>query len=393
MADDRGARGALLLRGGRVIDPAQGLNGPLDVRLRDGRIEAVGPDLAADGAAVLDVTGLLVLPGLIDGHVHCFHGQGHELEPDVVGVSRGVTTVVDAGSSGHAAFPLFRDQVMVRAKTRVLAYVHLSTLGGLVGASYANLADPRLIDPDGIAATVAANPDRVVGIKVHAITGCMGPLGLEPLRRARALADQLGTRLMVHIGETWSQEPAKPIHQIVEFLQPGDILTHVYTAQRGGLLDGTDHLHPAVREARDRAVRFDVGHGNSNLNWGVAQRLLDMGFLPDSVSTDGSQRNLYQVTWDLPTVMSKLLALGIPLADLVAMATCNAAAQIGRGDELGTLAVGRVADVSVLRLEERDWTALDSQRQERVLRERLVPVLTVRAGEVIYPRPLEARDG
>ncbi len=249
MADDRDARGALLLRGGRVIDPAQGLDGPLDVRIRDSRIEAVGPDLAADGAAVLDVTGLLVLPGLIDGHVHCFHGQGHELEPDVVGVSRGVTTVVDAGSSGHAAFPLFRDQVMARAKTRVLAYVHLSTLGGLVGASYANLADPRLIDPDGIAATVAANPDRVVGIKVHAITGCMGPLGLEPLRRGRALADQLGTRLMVHIGETWSQEPAKPIHQIVEFLQPGDILTHVYTAQRGGLLDGASTTAGAAQTA------------------------------------------------------------------------------------------------------------------------------------------------
>ena len=280
---------------------------------------------------------------------------------------------------------------MATARTRVLAYVHLSTLGGIVGASYANLADPRLIDPDGIARVLQAHGDRVVGIKVHAISGAMGPLGLEPLRQARGLADQLGTRLMVHIGETWSQEPAKPVHQVVEYLQPGDVLTHVYTAQRGGLLDGTDHLHPAVREARDRGVRFDVGHGNSNLNWDVAQRLLDVGFLPDSVSTDGSLRNLYQVTWDLPTVMSKLLALGIPLVDLVAMTTSNAAAQIGRADELGTLAAGRVADVSVLRLEARDWTALDSQREERTLHQRLVPAFTVRAGELIHPRPLEAR--
>jgi dihydroorotase len=390
MADRPDPDGALLLRGGRVVDPARGLDGRLDVRIRDGRIDAVGADLPAADAAVLDCAGLLVLPGLIDGHVHCFHGQGRELLPDLVGVSRGVTTVVDAGTSGHAAFPLFREQVMATARTRVLAYVHLSTLGGIVGASYANLADPRLVDPEGIANVVQAHGDRVVGIKVHAISGAMGPLGLAPLRRARDLADQLGTRLMVHIGETWSQEPAKPVHQVIEYLQPGDVLTHVYTAQRGGLLDGTDQLHPAVREARDRGVRFDVGHGNSNLNWDVAQRLLDLAFLPDSVSTDGSLRNLYQVTWDLPTVMSKLLALGIPLVDLVAMATCNTAAQIGRADELGSLAPGRVADVSVLRLEERDWTALDSQRQERTLHQRLVPAFTVRAGELIYPRSLEA---
>ncbi len=379
----------LLLRGGRVIDPAQQMDGQFDVRVRDGRIDAVHPTLDAAGATVLDVAGALVLPGLIDGHVHCFRGQGDMVDPDVPGVSRGVTTVVDAGSAGFSTFPLFRDQAMAAARTRVLAYVHLSTLGGVIGPEYANLADPRLINPDGIARVVEANPERIVGIKVHAITSAMGPLGLEPLRQARALADQLGTRVMVHIGETWGQEPAKPVHQIVEQLRPGDILTHVYTGQRGGLLDGNDRLHPAVLDARGRGVRFDLGHGSSNLNWEVAQRLLDMDFPPDTVSTDGSHRNLHWLTFDLPTVMSKLLALGIPLTDLVAGVTSRAAAQIGRADELGSLAVGRVADVSVLRLEERDWSALDSHRTERILPQRLVPVLTVRAGEIIYPRPLE----
>jgi len=389
MAESAGAGTTLLLRGGRVVDPAQGLDGAYDVRIRDGRIDTVGANLPADGATVRDVAGLLVLPGLIDGHVHCFHGLGPMIAPDTVGVSRGVTTVVDAGSSGHTTFGLFRDHIMAPAKTRVLAYVHLSTLGGVIGPEYENLGDPRLIDPDGIAAVVEANRDRVVGVKVHAITGAMGALGLEPMRQARALCDQLRAPMMVHIGETWSQEPAKPVHQIVEFMQPGDILTHMYTAQRGGMLDGTDRLHPAVQEARGRGVRFDVGHGSSNLNWGVAQRLLDMDFVPDSVSTDGSYRNLHWLTWDLPTVMSKLLGLGLPLTDLIAMATCNAAAQIGRADELGSLAPGRVADVSVMRLEEGDWKAIDSQRQERVLRQRLVPVFTVRAGEVIQPRALE----
>src|SRR5262249_27020226 len=207
--------------------------------------------------------------------------------------------------------------------------------------------------------------------------------------QAGALGDQPRARMMVHIGETWSQEPAKPVHQIVELMQPGDILTHMYTAQRGGLLDGTERLHPAVQEARGRGVRFDVGHGSSNLNWGVAQRLLDMDFVPDSVSTDGSYRNLHWLTWDLPAGVSKRLGRGLALTDLIAMAPCNAAAQIGRADELGSLAPGRVADVSVMRLEEGDWKAIDSQRQERVLRQRIVPAFTARAGEGIEPRALE----
>ncbi len=381
------ATGGLLLRGGRVMDPAQGIDGPSDVLVRDGRIAAVGPALAADGADVLDVSGTLVLPGLIDGHVHCFHGMGQGLPPDHVGVSRGVTTVVDAGSSGHAAFPLFRDGAMAQAKTRVLAYLHLSTLGSIVGPQFANLGDPRLIDPDGIAATLQANGDRLLGIKMHAIRSCVGSLGMEPLRRGRALADELGTRLMVHVGETWSDEPTLPIGEIVELLRPGDIVTHMYTGQRGGLLDANGRLYPVVREARDRGVRFDLGHGSSNLNFEVAQRLLDQQFPPDTVSTDGSHRNLSWLVYDLPTVMSKLLAVGVPLEELVAMATVRAAELIGRADELGSLAVGRVADVSVLRLEEQPWTAMDSQRQQLTAQQRLVPVLTVRAGEVIYPRP------
>jgi dihydroorotase len=379
--------GTVLLRGGRVIDPAQGVDGPNDVLVRDGRIAAVGPALPADGATVLDVAGTLVLPGLIDGHVHCFHGMGRGLPPDHVGVSRGVTTVVDAGSSGHAAFPLFRDGAMAQAKTRVLAYLHLSTLGSIVGPEFANLGDPRLIDPDGIAATLEANRDRLLGIKVHAIRSSVGNLGIEPLRRGRALADELNTRLMVHVGETWSDEPTLPIADIVEQLRPGDVVTHMYTGQRGGLLDENGRLYPVVREARDRGVRFDIGHGSSNLNFTVAQRLLDQAFPPDTVSTDGSHRNLHHLVYDLPTVMSKLMAVGVPLEDLVAMATCRAAELIGRADELGSLAVGRVADVSVLRLEEQPWTAVDSQRQQLTARERLVPVLAMRAGEVIYPRP------
>ncbi len=387
-SEGSGARGALLLRGGHLIDPAQGLDGQYDLRLRDGRVEAVGPALAADGATVLDVAGLLVLPGLIDVHVHCFTGLGtNAVAPDVQGVSRGATTIVDAGGAGHMAFPLFRDYIMPAARTRVLAFLNLSSPGAALNTRFPRLGDPRLIEPDAIAATIEANRDRIVGIKMHAITSAVGALGLEPIRRGCAIAAELGVPAMVHIGESWGNDQEQPIERVVELFRPGDIVTHMYTGQRGGVLDAQGRLCPAVREARDRGVRFDIGHGAQNLSFAVAQRLLDLGFPPDTISTDCSHMSLLGPVYDLPTTMAKFLGLGLPLRDVVAMVTSQAAAQIGRADELGSLAVGRVADVSVLRLEERDWTATDSMRQHMAVRQHLAPVLTVRAGEVIYPRP------
>ena len=378
----------LLLRGGRVIDPAQGLDGDYDVLVREGRIAAVAPDLSADGAEVLDATGLLVLPGLIDVHVHCFKGlRSVGVDADLLGVSRGVTTVVDTGSAGCSTFPLFHDYIMTAARTRVLAYVNLSTLGSVVGPHFANLGDPGLISPEGIAAIAAAYPDRLVGIKMMAMTTTVGGLGMEPLRRGRAVADELGLPLLVHIGESHAHNAPLPIDAVVDLLRPGDTVTHMYTAHPGGVLDNAPHLPPAVREARDRGVRFDIGHGANNFNWTVAQRLLDQDFRPDAVGTDASNLSLHGPVYDLPTTMSKLLMLDFPLRDVVALATSQAAELINRADELGTLAVGRVADISVLRLEEREWAAVDSQRQACPGSVYLEPVFTVRAGEVIRPRP------
>jgi dihydroorotase len=371
-----------------VLDPARGLDAPLDVRVRGGQMEAVGAGLDAAGAEVLDVSGLLVVPGLIDAHVHCFRGLGaNSMDPDLLGVTRGVTTVVDAGSSGHSTFGLFREHVMERARTRVLAYVNLSTIGSVVNPQYAKLADPRLIDPEGIARVAAEHRDRVVGMKWMATSSALGPLGLDPLRRGRAIADDTGLPVLVHIGESWGEGPTQPVEEVVELLHPGDTVTHMYTGHRGGLLDANGRLAPAAREARARGVRFDIGHGANNLSFAVAQRLLDQDFPPDAVSTDGSHLSARGPVYDLPTTMSKLLGLGLPLADVLAMATSQAAELIGRADELGSLAPGRVADISVLRLDERDWTALDSRRDSLTVHQQLVPVFCVRAGEVIDPRP------
>jgi dihydroorotase len=380
---------SLLLKGGRLLDSGSGLDGWLDVRVSDGRIAAIGPDLSADGAAVLDVEGLLVVPGLIDVHLHLMNGLGaFGADPDVFGVGSGVTTVVDAGSTGHSLLPVFRRYIAAPAKTRVMAYVNLSTLGSVAGAGYSTLADPRLIDEERIEQAVEANRDMIVGIKVMATGAALGSAGLEPLRRARRLGDNLKLPLLVHIGESWSKTAMPPsVGDVLSCLRSGDIITHMFTAHPGGLLDANGRLWPQVRAARDAGVFFDVGHGLHNLNFDVARRVLDQGLKPDGVSTDGHRGNRSGPVYDLPTTMAKLMALGFSLSQVVEMATVNAARLLRREDELGSIRPGRAAEISVLRLEEREWQAIDSQKGTIAARQALTPVFAVRNGEIYEPLP------
>ncbi|TAJ96305.1 amidohydrolase/deacetylase family metallohydrolase, partial [bacterium] len=348
---------SLLLKGGRVLDPGSGLDGSLDVRLRDGTIEEIGLDLSANGATVLDVKGLLVVPGLIDVHLHLMNGLGaFGADPDVFGVGSGVTTVVDAGSTGHSLLAIFRRYIAEPAKTRVLAYVNLSTLGSVAGPGYSTLADPRLIDEERIEEVVEAHRDMIVGIKVMATGTALGSEALKPLSRARRLGDSLRLPLLVHIGESWGRGAEPPaIGKVLAYLQPGDIVTHMFTAHPGGLLDPNGRLWPEVREAKDSGVLMDVGHGLHNLNFDVARRVLDQGLKPDGVSTDGHRGNRSGPVYDLPTTMAKLMALGFSLAQVIKMATVNAARLLRRADEMGSIRAGRPAEISVLRLEEREW--------------------------------------
>lgn len=380
---------SLLLKGGRLLDPGSGLDGWFDVRVSDGRIAAIGPDLSVNDATLLDVKGLLVVPGLIDVHLHLMNGLGaFGADPDVFGVGSGVTTVVDAGSTGHSLLPVFRRYIAAPAKTRVMAYVNLSTLGSVAGAGYSTLADPRLIDEERIEQAVEANRDMIVGIKVMATGAALGSAGLEPLRRARWLGDNLKLPLLVHIGESWSKTAMPPpVGDVLSCLRSGDIITHIFTAHPGGLLDSNSRLWPQVRVARDAGVFFDVGHGLHNLNFDVARRVLDQGLKPDGVSTDGHRGNRSGPVYDLPTTMAKLMALGFSLSQVVEMATVNAARLLRREDELGSIRPGRAAEISVLRLEEREWQAIDSQNGTIAARQALTPVFAVRNGEIYEPLP------
>ena len=380
-----------ILKGGRLIDSASGLDGQQDIHVRDGVVAAIGADLKAEGATVIDVKDCIVTPGLIDVHLHLMNGLGaFGVDPDIFGVGSGVTTVVDAGSAGHSLLTVFRNYVTRNAKTRVLNYVNLSTLGGVTGPGYSILADPRLIDEDKIEKAVEANRDIIVGIKIMATGGALGAEGLKPLARARKLGDNLKIPLLVHIGESWTKDTA-PVHvgDVLKYLRAGDIVTHMFTVHPGGLLDPNGKLWPQVRDAKESGVLMDVGHGLHNLNFDVARKVLDQELFPDGVSTDGHRGNRAGPVYDLPTTMAKLMALGFSLNQVVEMATINAARLLGRSHEIGFVRVGQPAEISVLRLEERQWKAVDSQRGTIQARQALVPVYAIRNETIYEPLPVE----
>ena len=380
-----------LLKGGRLIDPAGGKDGISDIRLRDGKIAAIGSNLDHDDATLIDVKDHIVTPGLIDVHLHLMKGLGaFGVDPDIFGVGSGVTTVVDAGSAGHTLLNVFRNYVTDNAKTRVLNYINLSTLGGVSGPGYSILADPRLIDEAKIEQAVDANRDIIVGIKIMATGGALGSQGLKPLECARKLGDTLKLPLLVHIGESWTKDTA-PVHvgDVLKYLRAGDIVTHMFTVHPGGLLDGNGKLWPEVRDAKESGVLMDVGHGLHNLNFDVARKVLDQGLHPDGVSTDGHRGNRGGPVYDLPTTMAKLMALGFSLNQVIEMATANAAKLLGRTNELGTLRIGDPADISVLRIEDREWQAIDSQKGAIPARQTITPVYAVRGDTIYQPLAVE----
>ncbi|HEX5606934.1 MAG TPA: amidohydrolase/deacetylase family metallohydrolase [Candidatus Binatia bacterium] len=374
-----------ILKAGRVIDPASGTDGIFDIRVRDGKLDAIGVDLAPDGAAVIDVKDHIVTPGLIDVHLHLMKGLGaFGVDPDIFGVGSGVTTVVDAGSAGHSLLNVFRNYVTDNAKTRVLNYINLSTLGGVSGPGYSILADSRLIDEAKIEQAVEANRDIIVGIKIMATGGALGAQGLKPLERARKLGDALKLPLLVHIGESWTKD-TEPVHvgDVLKYLRAGDIVTHMFTVHPGGLLDSNGKLWPQVREAKESGVLMDVGHGLHNLNFDVARKVLDQGLHPDGVSTDGHRGNRAGPVYDLPTTMAKLMALGFSLNQVIEMATVNAAKLLGRAGEIAALKLDHPAELSVLRIEEREWKAVDSQKGTIPAHQAITPVYAIR-GEMIH---------
>ncbi|WP_155371851.1 amidohydrolase/deacetylase family metallohydrolase [Catellatospora vulcania] len=365
----------LLLTGGHVLDPDAGRDGVADVAVTGGRIAAVGPDLLREGVReVVDVRGRLVTPGLVDLHTHVFAGATYwGIDPDPAAWCSGVTTWVDAGSAGAYGLDALRAAIRGH-RVRVPVLLNISAVGltGLTGES----RDLAACDVDLAIATVTANRDLVYGVKARIDANTVGAHGLEPLRRAVAVARACELPVMVHIGV------APPtVADLLPLLGAGDIVTHCAS----GIALGRDGLDPALRRAYDAGVLFDLGHGSGGFAYDVLEAQLAAGMPPHTVSTDLHARSLHGPAFDLPTTMAKLLATGMPLAAVVAAATSTPARALALPAGTGTLRVGAPADVAVFAVEEGDFPLADVHGQVRSAPMRLRNEATYLAGRLLPP--------
>jgi dihydroorotase len=375
---------SVLVRGGRVVDPEAGRDEIADVLTLDGEIAAIGADLAVPAdAEVVDAAGLLVTPGLIDLHVHVYPGLGDFcLHPDRVGVNSGVPTVIDAGTSGAATFGLARKWIDdPEVRTQVLALVdpcqiYFATKDFICHKlEIAN--DLRNLDVDLTAAIIEANSDVIVGMKVRACS--VDDPHVSPfLDAAKRVAGPMP--IMVHLGR-FPFTPTIPTVDLLRALRPGDVITHAFRGA-SGMLDSDGKVTLELRDAVERGVRLDVGHSGTDFRFATARILFEQGYLPTTISTDLNVFNVDHPVVSLAQTMTKIWALGVPLTDVIAMTTTNPARVIRREHDLGTLSPGRVANISVLRVEQGDFRVSDGFETMDVA-QRLAPVGCLRAGEWI----------
>ena len=367
----------LLITGGRVVDPMRGVAGMADVAIAGDRIVQVGPGLPRAGAKqVLDARGAIVAPGLIDVHGHVYdEGIPTSVDPDLVGIPKGVTTIVDAGSTGASTFPGFRRYVIERAKTRVCAWLNISTIGLVVTNEI--YLDPRMIDVAAAVRTIREHPTVVLGIKVR-VTGRDQdvPHDLEVVKKTREAADTAGVPIMMH----WTND-----RRLLDLLKPGDVLTHPFNPSRAGpdCLGPDGKVRPEILELRARGVLIDFAHG-THLLWETAEKAAAQGFYPDTISTDVHRAHIGPngVVGDLVTTMTKFVRLGLTVDQAIEKVTAAPAKMLKFPERIGTLEPGAVADVSVLTVDEGTLELLDSARQPRTASSRIVAKATVRAGRL-----------
>ena len=384
--DEPELRYDLLIRGGHVIDPKNGLDGVRDVAVWGGKVIRVEAGISAERArVVVPAEGLYVVPGLVDIHVHAYAGTGGRsiagdgsIVPDAHTFRSGVTTVVDAGTSGWRTFPDFKARIIDRSQTRVLALLNIVGRG-MTGRPFEQRAED--MDPVRTAVTALEFPGVVVGIKTAHYDGP------EWTAVERAVAAGVRARLPVMV-DFGTFRPERPFEQLVlEKLRPGDMVTHMYLDKPGygtvPLFDDAGRLLPYLARARRRGVRFDLGHGFESFPWAQVVPAVRQGWLPDSISTDLYARSMNAALKDMATAMSKFLALGVPLAEVIRMSTAGPAESIRRAD-LGHLGVGAVADVAVLAVRTGEFGFLDARNLRRSGTRKLECELTLREGRVVW---------
>ncbi|WP_244914008.1 amidohydrolase/deacetylase family metallohydrolase, partial [Methylobacterium frigidaeris] len=385
----------LVVKGGEVLDPSQSLRAKRDVGIRFGLIEALDLDIPETRAQrVLDASGKLVLPGLVDLHAHAYpYGSAIGIPADETVPFSGVTTVVSAGDAGANNLAALRRHIAAQTRTRMFAFVHIAN-HGLSGFPVAELHNIDHAQVEACAMVIAENPDFVIGVKVRMSENVIFKHGVEPLKRAIQACEMSGrpAKVMVHIGGV---ETAELMSRILDLLRPGDILTHCYSGAPNNTGQFTNivqdgKLLPAALEAKRRGVVFDIGHGGGSFDFTVAEAAIAQGAPPDTISSDlhvfsGNTPGMPFLPW----VMSKFLPLGFSLEQVVAMTTSVPARVIDRGAKLGTLQVGAPGDVSVMELVDGPVNFVDTRRNARSGTAHLKPVQTVNTG-VVFGRPFQS---
>ncbi len=341
----------LTIKNGMLLSPANGFHGEKgDVLLRDGKIVEIGGTIEAQGE-VIDATGCYVTPGFIDIHTHCYPAVPLGIDPDVLGIQRGTTTILDAGSSGADNFEDFFENTIKHAKTKVFSMLNIAAEGLIRGHELNDLAK---INVEDCKACVASHRDVIVGLKARASGSVVGDLGLKPIAIAAQTAHEIDVPLMVHVG---NYPPA--LGDVIDVLDHGDIITHTYHGKPGGILgeDGKP-IEQAVR-GRARGVRFDVGHGVESFSFNTYKRALAVGFDCDSISTDLHVENYEGPVFDLATTVTKLIACGEPLEDAISKVTSVPALLFGL-DGLGQLAPSMTGDINIFRYDDVDVTLQDA---------------------------------
>jgi len=374
----------LLLKGGNVIDPSQDLRGALDVAVENGKIAQVAANIAVTEARrVVDIRGKTVTPGLIDLHTHVFDGvAANGVHPDIAGVHAGVTTVVDAGSSGCATFSAFPRHILPRCETEVIPPLHICQTGL---ATNPDIIAESSIDLESTLRVAREHRGLIKGIKARMVSPALEIFGMEMPRLAKRAARESGVPLMVHIGDTTKRYDPNVIRELLPLLEPGDIVTHLFTANPGGVLDANGKLVPEAKELAARGVWLDTAHGRMNFGFNVGRRVLDQGLTPHCISTDLTIPGRANTVHSMVEIMARFLGMGFTLEQVIAMSTVNPARAIGEADRLGSLAVGRQADISVLEVRDGRWVVYDTLRDTMKIDKTVVPVLTVKRGQVFEP--------
>lgn len=372
----------LLIKGGEVVDPATGKKGRYDVAIKRNRIAAVDTNIPAESAVrTVDATGQYVTPGLVDLHTHVYHSVTYwGIQADPVAARSGVTTWLDVGSAGAFNIQGFRDFIAKPAQSRLYSLLNISTIG--LTASSWELANLNYCDVDLCVKLTNLNRDLILGVKVRIDHNTTSGTGIEPLRRGRLAAEQLELPMMVHIGYG-----PPTVTEVLPFLRPGDILTHCFTGGNMKIVDNEGKLLDDAKRAWDAGVVMDVGHGGGSFSFQTGEKLIEQGYLPDVISSDIHQHSVNGPLFDLPTCLSKFMAIGMSFEDVIRAATIRPAQVMGLDSEIGSLKVGALADVALFTLEKGEFPLYDVFMETRMGSELMRNTLTIVNGREMQRTP------